>query len=161
MKDPTFSNWESLAHKELSHSSTKDLFKNSWPSSELRHLVIVTRNTYKRYGNRPALDPSDKKAAIYLVRARYRVKKALVEGALGGRQSVHHERHDSGSGLDLEPRARLRCPGPRARAIPPRRGRDRLGRPPASVRDHPRRRRPLRCPSRRQRPVSTGFSRPP
>ncbi len=58
----------------------KDLFKGSWASSKLRSLVIAARKiSYGRYGKRPPLDKQDEKAAIYLVRARYRIKKLPVE----------------------------------------------------------------------------------
>ncbi len=42
-----------------------------WHDPALRTLVLWARNSYARYGTRPALDRFDAKAAIYLVRVNY------------------------------------------------------------------------------------------
>ncbi len=51
----------------------KGLHRNRWNSRALKEIVLACRNSYARYGDRPLLDEYDKKAAIYLVRARYPV----------------------------------------------------------------------------------------
>jgi hypothetical protein len=54
----------------------KDLHRARWNGGALRALTLISRRTYRRYGNRPLLDGGyDVKAAIYLVRARYAKKQ--------------------------------------------------------------------------------------
>jgi len=49
----------------------KDLHAKKWNSPALKNILLLCRKSYRRYGNRPLLDEFDKKAAVYLVRARY------------------------------------------------------------------------------------------
>ena len=49
----------------------KDLYRNRWNSKVLKKIALLCRGSYSRYGKRPLLDAYDKKAAIYLVRAKY------------------------------------------------------------------------------------------
>lgn len=49
----------------------KDLHNKQWNSPALKSIAILCRHSYSRYGNRPAIDVVDPKAAVYLVRATY------------------------------------------------------------------------------------------
>ncbi|MBI4099359.1 hypothetical protein HY442_02440 [Candidatus Parcubacteria bacterium] len=50
-----------------------------WHDPVLEQIVLLARDAYRRYGRRPALDPYDEKAAIYLVRATYPQSAAQQE----------------------------------------------------------------------------------
>jgi hypothetical protein len=52
----------------------KDLLTRRWNDKTLKKIVLMARNSYSRYGDRPLLDSYDPKSAIYLARATYRSK---------------------------------------------------------------------------------------
>ena len=49
----------------------KELESPYWRDPALKRIVLACRESYLRYGKRPVLDEYDRKAAIYIARARY------------------------------------------------------------------------------------------
>src|SRR5438552_1669450 len=57
----------------------KDWAKPKWKSSALKQLLLYSRKTYLRYGDRALLDKYDAKASIYLVKVSYMAEGVAID----------------------------------------------------------------------------------
>lgn len=75
----------------------KDMHDPKWNGSALKEIITASRGAYSRYGKRPLFDDYDTKAAVYAVRAKYRIpgKNSFAEEWLSIRM-VPGDRHPLG-----------------------------------------------------------------
>ncbi len=79
----------------------KDWKSKKWTDPFLRQILLYSRKTYLRYGDRELLDKYDSKASIYLVRASYWVEGVYIHEWLSIRMVPGHLRPQGGGELEI------------------------------------------------------------